>query len=181
MTLIQIPNKQGQLVATLTLPEDWFTGTKPPRPAYLQMQKFFVSPRDERAGICLRTPGKKTYDFLSSQENPFLELLRKPPHALSEQEVQSIQLLLEQASWPARFARDQARTIFLNPRNALELQGLWINEKLKSRALILDTTYDTGNFVQEVWFISPPEKFHDFVWEIDQIFNSLTWYTAAPV
>ncbi len=179
MTLIQIPNRQNQLVATITLPEDWIAGKKPARPAYLQMQKFFVSPRDERAGICLRSPGKKTYDYLSSQENPFLELLRKPPHPLSEQEFLGIQLLLEQASWPGRFSREQAKTTFFNPRNVLELQGLWIKENMMSRALILDTTYDTGNYVQEVWFISPPEKFHDFVWEIDQIFSSLTWYTAA--
>ena len=172
---IIIPNQDGNKIAELSVPEEWETGTKPPRPGYLWIAKFFVSPKDERAGICLRDPAKKTYHYLDAQENPFLELLRRPAHELTEDEFQTVHLMLEQVGWPGRFKRDYAKTVSHDSTNVLEIQGIWIQENLKSRGMILDATFDSGNFVQEVWFVAPPEIFEDFQDEIDQTFASLTW------
>ncbi len=176
---IEIPNQNGEIVAELTMPEDWETGIKPPRPGYLWISKFFTSHKDERVGVCLRDPAKKTYHYLETQKNPFLELLRRPPHELNDDEFLAVHLLLEQVGWPGRFKRDYAKTVGLDSGNVLEIQGLWVQENIKARGIIVDVTLDSGNFVQEVWFVAPPEVFEDFIEDAEQIFGSLKWSQNA--
>ena len=176
---IEIPNQSGEVVAELVVPEEWEQGTKPPRPGYLWISKFFVSPKDERVGVCLRDPAKKTYHYLEAQQNPFLELLRRPAHELSEDEFLSVHLMLEQVGWPGRFKRDYAKTVEFESTNVLEIQGLWLQENIRARGIIVDTTFDGDNFVQEAWFVAPPEVFDDFADEADQIFASLQWSQSA--
>jgi hypothetical protein len=177
--LLEIANQKGEVVAQVDLPDGWLRGKKPHRPSYLLASRFFLSDRDPRVAITLREPAKKTYHFMDAQQNLFLQLLRRPAHELSEQEILNIHLLLEQAAWPAKFKRDWARTTWLPPRNVLQLQGLWVQEKIKSRAIILDTTFDTGNFVQEIWFIAPAEVFDVYAAEAERIFSSFRWLGAT--
>lgn len=172
---IIIPNQDGKGIAEITVPEEWEEGTKPPRPGYLWISKFFISPKDEKAGICLRDPAKKTYHYLEAQQNPFLELLRRPAHDLTEEEFLSVHLMLEQVGWPGRFKRDYAKTVAFESTNVLEIQGMWLQENIRSRGIIVDTTFDSGNYVQEVWFVAPPEVFDDFQDDIDKAFASLKW------
>lgn len=176
---ITIPNQFGTPIAELAVPEDWNSGTKPPRPGYLWISKFYISDRDERVGVCLRDPAKKTYNYLSAQQNPLLQLLRRPAHELNEEEFLSVHLLLEQVGWPGRFRRDWARTVAHGETNVLEVQGLWLQENTKSRGLIVDTTFDSGNYVQEVWFVAPPELFDEYALEADRIFSSFEWKVTA--
>ncbi len=176
---IEIPNQLGVPVAELTIPEDWQKGVKPPRPGYLFFSKFLVSPRNEKVGVCLRTPAKKTYGFLSAHENPFLQLLRKPPHDLTEDEFQSIHLVLDHVGWPAKFKRDWCKTVRFNPSNVLSVQGVWTPENIKARGIIADTTFDTGTFVQEIWFVAPPDLFEEYVPFAERIFQSFTWRVPA--
>lgn len=176
---IEIPNQYGTSIGELTIPEEWQRGTRPPRPGYLWISKFFVSPRDERVGVCLRDPAKKTFHYLSAQENPFLQLLRKPAHDLTEDEFLSVHLMLEQVGWPGRFKRDWAKTVHHEPSNVLEVQGIWLQENIKARGLILDTTFDSGNFVQEVWFVAPPEVFEEYVPDAERILSSFSWKVPA--
>ncbi|MBX9666805.1 MAG: hypothetical protein K2X93_04265 [Candidatus Obscuribacterales bacterium] len=172
---IDIHNQRGELVADLALPDGWERGQKPQRPSYLLASRFFLSDRDKRVAITLREPAKKTYDFMDPQQNHFLQMLRRPAHELSDTEMMNIHLLLEQAGWPAKFKRDWARTTFVPPHNILQLQGVWVAERIKSRAIILDTTFDTANYVQEVWFIAPTEIFDVYAAEAERIFSSFRW------
>ncbi|MBZ0185087.1 MAG: hypothetical protein K8F91_02470 [Candidatus Obscuribacterales bacterium] len=177
--IIEIPNQKGNPVAKLTLPEEWERGAKPPRPGYLWISKFFVSPRDERVGIGLRAPAKKTYHYLTAQENPFLSLLRRPGHELTEEEFLSVHLLLEQVGWPGRFKKDWAKTVSYDQGTVLRVQGLWTQESVYSQGMIFDTTNDSGNYVQEAWFVAPPELFEDYVEEAEAIFESVMFETAT--
>lgn len=185
-TILQITNNLGQIVAELDLPDGWERGKIKQRPSYLLASKFFLSDRDERVAITLREPAKKTYHFLDVQQNEFLQLLRRPAHELSEQELLNIHLLLEQVAWPAKFKRDWARTTYFPPHNVLQIQGLWVQERIKSRAIILDTTFDSDNYVQEVWFVAPAEIFDVYAAECERIFSSFRWnvdveeLTVAP-
>ncbi len=177
--VIKIPDHKGEPVAEILLPDGWARGTKPPRPGYLFVSKFLISDRDKRIGITLREPAKKTYHFMEPQQNLFLQLLRRPAHELSETEVMNIHLLLEQVAWPAKFKRDWAKTVLFAPRNVLMIQGVWVMERIKSRGLIIDTTFDMGNFVQEIWFVAPAEIFDLYSAEADRIFNSFRWTNAT--
>jgi hypothetical protein len=173
--IMQVNNNLGQVVAELDLPDGWEKGKKPHRPSYLLASKFYLSDRDERVAITLREPPKKTYHFVEPQQNEFLQLLRRPAHELSDAEMLNIHLLLEQVSWPAKFKRDWARTTYFPPHNVLQIQGLWVQERIKSRAIILDTTFDSDNYVQEIWFIAPAEIFEVYAAECERIFSSFRW------
>lgn len=177
--VIAIPNHLGQIVAEIDLPDGWERGKKTHRPSYLLASRFFLSDRDERVAITLREPAKKTYHFMEPQHNHFLQMLRRPAHELSDDEMLTIHLLLEQAAWPAKFKRDWARTIFYPPHNILQIQGLWVQERIRSRAIILDTTFDSGNFVQEIWFVAPAEVFDVYAAECERIFSSFRWTIAT--
>ncbi|MDZ4832448.1 MAG: hypothetical protein SGJ27_01480 [Candidatus Melainabacteria bacterium] len=177
--LLEITNNLNQVVAELDLPDGWEKGKKPTRPAYLMASRFLISYRDARVGLSLREPAKKTYDFMEPQHNHFLQLLRRPAHELSDDEMLTIALLLDQIGWPSKFKRDWARTIYSPPHNVLQIQGLWVQERIKSRAIILDTTFDSGNYVQEVWFIAPAEIFDIYASECERIFSSFRWTIAT--
>lgn len=172
---IEIPNQYGQTVAEISLPDGWARGKKPPRPGYLFASKFYLSDRDARIGITLREPAKKTYQFVEPQHNEFLQLLRRPAHELGDQELLNIHLLLDQVQWPAKFKRDWARTVYIMPHNVLQIQGIWLNERLMSRAIILDTTFDQGNYVQEIWLTGPAEIWHVYAAEAERIISSFKW------
>jgi len=174
-TILQIHNNLGQVVAEMDLPDGWHRGKIPSRPSYLLASKFYISDRDQRIGITLREPPKKTYHFVEPQQNEFLSLLRRPAHEVGEQALLNISLLLEQVSWPAKFKRDWARTTYFPPHNVLQIQGTWVQERLKSRGLILDTTFDSDNYVQEVWFLAPAEIFDIYAAECERIFSSFRW------
>ena len=176
---LEIANHLNQIVAELDLPDGWERGKKPHRPSYLLASRFFLSDRDPRVAITLREPAKKTYDFMEPQHNHFLQLLRRPAHELGEDELLNIHLLLDQIAWPAKFKRDWARTTFYPPHNVLQIQGLWVQERIKSRAIILDTTFDSGNFVQEIWFVAPAEIFDVYAAECERIFSSFKWTIAT--
>lgn len=176
---IDILNHKGIAVADLTVPELWERGKKPPRPGYLMASKFWVSPRDNRIGFTLREPAKKTYHFLTAQENPFLQLLRRPAHPLNPTEIANIHLILDQIAWPAKFQMDWAKTVQVYPSNVLQVQGVWLQENVKSRVMLIDTTFDTANLVQEVWFTGPPDRFEEYVPECDRLFGSLTWKVSV--
>ncbi len=177
--LLEIPNNYNQIVAELDLPDGWEKGKKPHRPSYLMASRFLINFRDPRVAITLREPAKKTYDFMEPQHNHFLQLLRRPGHDLSDDEMMTIALLLDQIGWPSKFKRDWARTTFFPPHNVLQIQGTWVQERIKSRAIILDTTFDSGNYVQEVWFIAPAEIFDIYAAECERIFSSFRWTIAT--
>lgn len=177
--LLEIPNNLNQIVAEMDLPDGWDKGKKPHRPSYLMASRFLISDRDARVAITLREPAKKTYDFMEPQHNHFLQLLRRPGHELSDDEMLTIALLLDQVGWPSKFKRDWARTVFYPPHNVLQIQGLWVQERIKSRAIILDTTFDSGNYVQEIWFIAPAEIFDIYASECERIFSSFRWTIAT--
>lgn len=54
-----------------------------------------------------------------------------------------------------------------------------MQENIKARGIIVDVTLDSGNYVQEVWFVAPPEVFDDFIDDAEQIFGSLKWTQNA--
>jgi|GEM_PF-1485027 len=176
---IDITNQHGAPMARLTLPEEWEPGAKPPRPGYLWISKFFVSPRDPRVGVGVRAPAKKTYHYLTARENPFLSLLRRPGHELSEEEFLGIHLLLEQVGWPGRFKKDWAKTVSYEHGTVLRVQGLWTQESVYSQGMLVDTSFDSGHHVQEVWFVAPPEVFHDYVEDAEAIFDSINFDLAG--
>ena len=178
-TTVDILDANRVPVAQFSLPDGWMSATAPDRPGYFWISRFYASPEQEGCGFYLRVPAKRTYFRRAATENPFLKLLSQPAHELDEEEFLAIHLLLEHVSWPARFQRDSAKTIYVEPFNVLEVEGTWLEQGLKARGIIMDTSRMSAAFVQEFWFVCDPARFEETRGMVDEVLGSIAWSQAV--
>ncbi len=104
----------------------------------------------------------------------FMELLAKPPHVLSIEELESISAVLHNYGREDLFNLSSLETVNINERRVLVAQGIW-SETGSYGMLMLIAQSDDGEIVSEITFRTLPEKFENYMPEVDAAIRSIEW------
>lgn len=105
----------------------------------------------------------------------FHDLLAKPAHALTAQELESMhQVLGANRSNKDDFRISSATTEDLNGKRVLKIEGNYPKHGLNARTIFVDTD-GTGSAVQEITFQAPAAEFLKHKASSDNAFKSIHW------
>lgn len=105
----------------------------------------------------------------------FHDLLAKPAHALTAQELESMhQVLGANRSNKDDFRISSATTEDLNGKRVLKIEGNYPKHGLNARTIFVDSD-GTGSAVQEITFQAPTAEFLKHKANSDNAFKSIRW------
>jgi hypothetical protein len=104
----------------------------------------------------------------------FHDVLARPPHNLNAAEVASLRELLRGKGDSTVFEFNAARTENLNGRRVLCLEGLYKEDSVAMRAVLVAANA-TASVVQEIEYQAPKAKYQAHLNEVNAAFKSIVW------
>lgn len=104
----------------------------------------------------------------------FLALLNQEFHELEDEEIKAIPEVLEAMAQADVFDIAGATTGYLNGKRALTIQGHWRQDNLDA-TVILFAAEDNGCFIQQIYYVAPPEQFARHVEVLKNALQSVSW------
>jgi hypothetical protein len=111
-----------------------------------------------------------------SATSAYREIIAKPPHPLDMQERQSILEILRDKSPAKDFKITSLRTVDLDGRRALMVEGTFMISGLSCVCMFVDGGEGTNKcLIEEVSYIAPKPNYYLHYASIMRAFNKLTW------
>ncbi len=104
----------------------------------------------------------------------FHNLLQKPPHNLSEQELKSLGEIVRDKANPKDFTATSARTEDLNGKRVLMIEGEYTASKQVAKHMFIDSD-GTGTAVQEVFFQADSKQYPKYSPAASDAMKSIKW------
>jgi len=106
----------------------------------------------------------------------FRALLDQPPHALSADELHSLQRIIgaKTPSDSPKFTMTSAKTEDLNGKKVLVVEGSYPESGDHIRAIYIDAD-GSGRFVQEVQYQAPKAEYQKHMKEVQSALKSIEW------
>lgn len=166
---------RGQ-IAEMTLPEGWveappvvFSGGQgmksrrvihPPDLPAVRLTFFYRGlPMNRRAG------------------QAFLKVLQQPPHDISDEEWNSLTVLLRDRD-PEEFTRFTARTEDWNGRRVLVVEGRYLELQEDNLEIFVDAVGD-GRTVQEILYQAPKDLYNRYLRGAETALKSIKWKSSS--
>lgn len=157
-------------VASVTIPPGWVEAARQPEFGGRTLRKFHP------AGL----PDVRFCSYYRAEplsqpaSKAFQQVIYGDFHALSQEELNTLDDVLEGMSNPLGFEVMEATTGYLNMQRVLKIKGRWLESKHDSLCLFTDAQGD-GEIVQQIYFAAPGQEFTARALESDQIFHSIEW------
>jgi len=166
MTIIN----HGQ-IEKMPLPQGWEEGQ--PNSGGIGTRSFreIHPPADPDAKLCFYYRGLPASDGAGKN---FKEILDKPPHILTKNEIISISEILRGKDDPKTFSPIMIKTEDINAKRVLTVNGR-LNEKQADLKAILVDADGTGKVVQEIYFQAPKELYLRYMKAARDAMNSIEW------
>jgi len=164
---------QGQ-IDSIDFPEGWVAGKPQPNPG--------IGARSYREVFRKDNPDTSVSFFYrglpinDQSAHNFRDVLSKPPHALSEQEKESLKDVLSTKTpvGSDQFKMTDARVEDLNGKKVLVVEGQYTKSGDKIHAVYVDAD-GTGRVVQEIFYQSPADQYAKYWKQADRAFKSIDW------
>lgn len=104
----------------------------------------------------------------------FERLLQTPSHTLSEEEIESLELMLYEDSEPEDFNLSIARTEKINGRDVLRFEGTWRDTNLHDCGIFILANAKT-RLVQELHFLAPVKDYDQFKHFFEEALETTLW------
>jgi hypothetical protein len=104
----------------------------------------------------------------------FFDVLQGPPHDLTEQEWDSLAVLLRDREDPSEFMRFAARTADWNGRRVLVVEGRYLEIQEDNFEIFIDAVGD-GRTVQEVIYQAPTDVYNKYLRIAESSLKSIRW------
>ncbi len=104
----------------------------------------------------------------------FRSVLSRPPHDLSPSEIAGLSGILRERADDKIFKLEQAKSIELNGKTVLVIEGEYLQTGNKLKEILVDAD-GTGAAVQEVYYQSPSQYYKDYEKQVAQSFDSIKW------
>jgi len=104
----------------------------------------------------------------------FRSVLKKPAHELSKEEVAALSGILRERADDKAFNLEQAKTVQLNGKIVVVIEGEYRETGSKLKELLVDAD-GTGAAVQEVYYQAPGGSYKDYEEQSARSFASIKW------
>lgn len=161
---------QGQ-ISRLTLPAGWSRSTeKHSLPSTANFVEFH-SDKDPEVKICTYYRGHRISPAAGKK---FHELLKAPAHDLDDASFSSLTEVLRDKAKPADFKTTSKKTLDINGRRVLLVEGKFNEIKQNAYALYVDAE-DNGEVVQEVFYQAPEAKYGQYLKSAEAALKGIVW------
>jgi hypothetical protein len=161
--------KQGQ-IKSMDLPDGWVECLSEKRTASDFLREF-RAPESAEVKLSFYYRGKR---IAPGGAADFLQVLSLPDHELSQEEFDSVDLVIRNASDPDFFLLSSSRTETINGKRVLLVEGIWKNGGLVDMGVFIDSD-KTGSAVQEVHYQAPQKDYEHFVEEVENSLKTIVW------
>jgi hypothetical protein len=155
-------------IASIELSAAWQARTAPS--GAVELLSFSLK-SDDSVQLNLFYRGKSLNPIAAER---FKVLLEQAPHLVEATQLRSVEMVLRDASEPEYFQCDSARTIFLAGKTVLQVDGLWTQNQLRSRAYFADRDGD-GKTVSEIHYLAPLSIFEQHLAEVESFLLTVSW------
>lgn len=158
-------------VAEMNLPPGWKEGQPEKSGSGTSSFREFHAADSPEAKLCFYYRGRRI-----SEEGGrhFHNLLEKPPHNLSAEEVQSLGEALRDRANPDDFNMLVAKTEDINGKRVLVIEGRYKEIQQDTRALLVDSD-GSGTAVQEIYYQAPKDLFPKYLLAASSAMKSIQW------
>ena len=160
---------QGQ-IKSMELPDGWVECLLEKRTA-TDFLKEYRSPESAEVKLAFYYRGKR---IAPDGAADFLKVLSQPDHELSEEEFDSVDLVVRNASDPDFFLLSSSRTEEISGKRVLIVEGIWKKSDLVDLGLFIDSD-KTGSAVQEIHFEAPQSEYGLFVDQVEKSLKTIVW------
>lgn len=133
--------------------------------------RIFRQPEDPSVHIMMYYRGQP---LATQAANRLLSVLEKPSHKLNPDEVDSIGVVLRDASDSDWFEMQSLRTETLKGRKVLVCEGLWKRSGLFDLGVFIDWKGD-GSEIEELHYLAPQDLYQKFLATVGKAFRSIMW------
>ena len=167
---------EGQ-VKLLTLPPNW---TEEPEPAGADEEEMVMHGPQTKSFVLKTNLEVKLNFFYRGFPVPpktaaaFHSVIAAGTHDLNADELESIAMIVREASEPEYFDLSTLRVDVLRNRQVLVVEGFNKEEQKYDLGIYIDAD-GTGSIVQEIHYIAPAQVYGNHRAEVMSIFNTLEW------
>jgi hypothetical protein len=161
---------EGQ-VKFIAIPQGFVECPEPARDVDVRFLRRFQSADNDKVELAFFYRGAPMNKVIGAD---FRGILSAPPHELSAEEVESIQLVLRDASEPDWFDLSSARTDLLQGKTVLLIEGTWKNSHLYNLGIFIDVD-GSGCIVQEIHYTAPLDVREKYAEIAKAAISSIEW------
>jgi len=158
-------------IQSIKVPDGWTEKNVCPAPDRLSCLTEFNPPDNPEARLEFFYRGVRVPD---APARAFNSILAKPDHALDRDEFQSLGEILRGKEKDELFQLDSASTETINGKRVLMLEGRYKSNDLRTVSMLIDSD-GTGEAVQELALVSPPDRFAALKGTAREMFDSIKW------
>lgn len=158
-------------ISKMNLPTGWEEGVQQQHRQHAASYQEFHPVGEPECQLGFYYRGRRTSELAGQR---FRDLLNKPPHALSRDEIDSLKEIVRDKYSPADFQCSNARTVDIGGKRVLLLEGRYKAIQQDSKHLFIDSD-GTGTAVQEIFFQAPKDKFANYAKVAEQSMKSIKW------
>ncbi|MGD9681896.1 MAG: hypothetical protein AB7W16_11995 [Candidatus Obscuribacterales bacterium] len=158
-------------IQSIKLPDGWKEKSACPAPDKLSCLTEFNPPDNPEARLEFFYRGVRVPEAPASAFN---SILAKPDHTLDRDEFQSLGEILRGKEKDELFQLDSASTETINGKRVLMLEGRYRSNDLRTMSMLIDSD-GTGEAVQEVAVVSPPDRYAALKGTAREMFGSIKW------
>lgn len=158
-------------IQSIKLPDGWTENNVCPAPDKLSCLTEFNPPDNPEARLEFFYRGVRVPD---APAGAFNSILAKPAHSLDKAEFLSLGEILRGKEKDELFELDSASTETINGKRVLLLEGRYKSNDLRTMSMLIDSD-GTGEAVQEVALVSPPDGFAALKGTVREVLDSIKW------
>lgn len=157
-------------IDSMKLPDGWLPARRI-NEAYLQQKEdqFKLPGSDGVLNFFYR--GSRLSEYAGAEFNA---VLAAKPHTLSQNELAKIGMALDTLSDKKAFEMESARTIDLNGKRVLQVDGTWKVGGRKFHGILVDAG-GRGTIVQELFYEATPDTFDAHVESVKKAIKTIQW------
>ncbi len=160
---------EGQ-ISSMQLPENWVEAKAVKTLAGDQLREF-ISSANEDVKLCFYYRGKT---IAAGAARDFCGILQEHDHMLSEEEIESLSIVLRNAAYAESFATSSIKTQTINGKRVLIVEGIWRVNQIFDLSIFIDSD-NTGSAVQEIHFFAPALNYASYLNDALVAIESITW------
>ncbi len=160
---------EGQ-ISSMQLPENWVEAKAAKTLANDHLREF-VSSANADVKLCFYYRGKT---IAAGAARDFCGVLQEPEHILTEEEIESLSIVLRNAAYAESFSTSSIKTETINGKRVLIVEGIWQVNQIFDLSIFIDSD-KSGSAVQEIHFFAPALNYVNYLKEAQEAIESITW------
>jgi hypothetical protein len=161
-------------ISSMQLLEKWLEAKAVKAVANDHLREF-ISTDNKNVKLCFYCRGNR---IAAGAARDFHGILQEPDHILSEEEIESLSIVLRNAAYTESFSTSSIKTQTINGKRVLIVEGIWRVNQIFDLSIFIDSD-NTGSVVQEIHFFAPALNSDNYLKDAHEAIESITWKSGS--